>query len=118
MFLLLQRRAHPSSWEASIKIVDDHIESLEDSEGEYDWTRLAKAFGYDGTESLHSERLFRKMCEKSSKGHGETTNKMMGIFFMWRFAHRDGWFAYVQDTGKYDRINDKEITVTCYFKKK
>lgn len=118
LFILLQERSHHATWEAAIRIVDDHIDSLESSSGEYDWSRLAKAFGYSGTESLNSERLFRKMCEKAAKGHGETTNKMMGVFFMWRFAHRDGWFAYVQDTGKYDKIRDKEITVTCYFKKK
>lgn len=118
MYYQMEKRSHGSTWNAAIKIVDGLIDSLQDASGEYDWARLASLLGNTGSATLKEAELVWRMCGKAAKEHDVLTKKMMGLFLMWRFAHRDGWFAYVKDTGKYDAISEKEITITCYFRRK
>lgn len=118
MFFQLEKRSNVASWEESCAIVDAQINDLESGAGEYDWAQLASLFGYNGSASEAEKSALWEMCSTAAKGHDVLTNKMMGLFLMWRFSCRDGWFAYVKDTDKYDAITEKEITITCYFRKK
>lgn len=115
MFQQLEKRAHPKSWAAAIKIADRVIDEMDAQQK--DWAQLASLFGHKGSAVIKDADLVWRMIEKSAKGHGVLTKKMFGVFLMWRFASRDGWCAYVKETGNYDEISEKEITVTCYFRK-
>lgn len=117
LFLCLER-VPEKSIKAATRIVDQLIDEIEDGTGEYDWARLSSLLGYKGTVRKKDESIFWNMCGKAVKDHETAVKKLAGLFVMWRFAHRDGWFAYVQDTGKYDKISEKEITITCYFRRK
>lgn len=118
LFYLLETRSHAKTWEAAIRIADEELDKIEDGTGEYDWARLSSIFGHQGSATLKNANLVWDMCNKAAKEHPVIVKKMMGVFLMWRFSHRDGWFAYVKDTGKYDKLSEKEITITCYFKKR
>lgn len=115
IFQQLHKRTHHKTWMAAIRIADDAIDSLDGRN--INWAKLASLFGHKGSASIKDGELLWRMVDKAAKSHDVLLKKMFGVFLMWRFAHRDDWYAYVDETGNYDEISEKEITVTCYFKK-